>query len=331
MSKLGSEKEYIGDGCSVFCNLTYAERNGKGFMRHLFDTDEEYEARRCTFIKENNERCRSVKAAGFHTCAHHLSPDEKKQYKKLKDAKTSAKEIKETPTCCRFVSPSGKPCKGTVLHGRDVCWAHATPQEKKSWRASRRRAKEKQYRDPNLHGQSNPKKHKPYDGYLATVDTEKIVEVADGEVYGFYGGAFLNKEQRELFKSAPVGDIDDDIRVVRFLLRDALESQILFLQAQARGDVEKGWVIFSKDVAETIDEGGRIIASTTRIIKRKRDYLKDIAHLQKLVTSMETARIAIKSTQEEMDKEINPFSFNVLPPSDDHPIYGTNPAEEITE
>jgi len=299
-------------------------------MRHLFDSDEEYEAKRCTFVKPDGQRCKGVRINSFQTCYHHQTPEERRQYERIKKGIHPTDNSLDAKVPCRFQYRNGKQCQGRVLQGRNVCWAHATPQERRQWRKDRRQKKDK-HLDPNLAGAAFPKQHKPYDGYLATADNERIVEVADGEVYGFYGGAFLTKEQRELFKSAPVGDIDDDIRVTRMLLRDALENQMLYIQAQAEGSVEKGFVIFSKEVAETVDEDGRVIVSNSKTIKRRRDYLKDIAHLQKLVTNMETARITILKAQEDMDTEVNPFTFNVLPPSVDHPLYGEKDPEEISE
>jgi len=295
-----------------------------------------YEKRRCHGTTKNGGRCKAYALCGFDHCWQHMEGKAKEHYNKLKNGEPIPAE--ETRQCNCIVTEKGSSnygerCKMRPIRGWLRCFAHLTPLEKQVWRRQRRANARAVGERDYYNGRTKPtiKARKTYDGHKSTIDGETVVQVKDGEVYGFYGGAFLNASQRKLFQSAPVGDIDEDIKVIRYLIKDALENQLLYTDALARGDQEGGFVIFSKDVSETVDDDGRVIASQTRIIKRRRDYLADIQKLERLLTVMEGARIEIKKAAEHFDNDIVPFNFNVLPPSDDHPIYGKDEEKDDEE
>ena len=286
----------------------------------------------CNNLTQLGTRCRNSALYGFKECYLHLSSQEKAVYKKRKSAveeKTASKKSKskiKIHTHCRAISETGEECPNVPMIGTDVCWEHASLSEREKWKQSRRKSRSDIRRDRLYNESYTPRKDmgtlkakkkpkKRYDGFKSEPDGERIVEVENGEVYGFYGGAFLTAGQRDLFKAAPIGDIDDDIKVVRWLIRDALKNQVLFTQAHTNGDIERGFVVFSRQEDSIVDEGGNVISSSSRIIRRKRDYLNDIKALEALVTKMESARIEIKKASDVFDEEIVPFHFNMLPPS----------------
>lgn len=286
-----------------------------------------YDKRRCQGKKRGGERCRAYALCGFDHCWQHISGKEKENYIKIKNGETIPhKEVGQCACTVRERGSAhyGERCKMPVCNGWLRCFAHLSPLEKKAWRRHKRTNARLPGEVDHGNGKTKPivKTHKVYDGHKSTIENETIVQVKNGDVYGFYGGAFLNQSQREMFKSAPVGDIDDDIKIVRYLIKDALENQLLYVDAMADGNKQGGFVVFSKDVSQTINDEGHVIESKKRTIKRRRDYLVDIQRLQRLLTIMESARIEIKKAAATFDNDIVPFSFNVLPPSDDHPIYG---------
>lgn len=302
-----------------------------------------YKRRRCVYVLGNGQRCKAwtMRGAGCTHCHAHSTDDEKEIHHQAMAAVDAGQSITQNKVPCDCLTTEGQPCKRNAVPGYNSCVMHLSLTEKRQYKRNynlrREREAAKDYYKAIKTSRKKTMKDgiivpgKQYTGYLHNEDTEKQIK-KNNELFGFYGGAFLDKYQRQLFKSVPVGDLDDDIKVIRYLVRDALENQMLFLAAHAAGKVDKkGFVTFSKEVAKTLDEGGNTIISTSRTIKRRQDYLADIERLTKLVTIMERGRIDVKAASDEFDKEIVPFHFNILPPSKDHPLHGDKEEEEISE
>ena len=263
----------------------------------------ELDSNKCPCTTKYGKACKLNKLPGYDHCHFHLTIEEEKQWKIQKDGNVAIP--------CRFILRNGKRCPHTSLQGFNVCYQHATKHERVYYRKQQALKRKKESNPPFSPG--SQKKRKQYDGILQ----EKIYKAAEDEVYGFYEGAFSTASQRALFHQAPVADIDDDIKIVRYLIRDALYNQMLYDDALRAGNVDAhGFVLFSREVNETTDENGMVIARQKKEIRRKRDYLKDISSLELLLTKMLTARIELLKLENNEQKGIVPFHFNILAPSD---------------
>ena len=261
------------------------------------------DSKKCPCKTKYGKACKLNKLPGYAHCHFHLTNAEEKQWKVQKDGKT--------PIQCRFVLRSGKQCQKPSLQGFNVCYQHASKHERVYFRKQQNNKRKKE-NNPSF-SPGSQKKRKPYDGMLK----EQIHKANENEVNGFYAGAFISVSQRKLFHQVPVSDIDDDIRVIKYLIRDALQNQMLYDSALMAGSVDKsGFVLFSREVNETTDENGNIIARQKREVRRKRDYLKDIHSLEGLLTKMLSVRIELQQVENSEEKGVVPFHFNILPPSD---------------